>query len=150
MSEMTVIFHIQVNKMLITLRNSLSEIERLADAVTQFGRENSFSDKSIFDINLVLEEIVNNIISYAYKDKNEHQIDIHVKLEGQDLVLKVEDDGIPFNPLEVPEPDINKPLEERQPGGLGLFFVRKLADELEYRRDKDKNILMVRKKIQDD
>ena len=134
--------------MLITLRNNLSEIERLAGTVMQFGRENSFSDKDIFDINLALEEVVNNIISYAYKDKNEHQINIHMELEGPELVLKVEDDGVPFNPLEVPEPDINKPLEERQPGGLGLFFVRNLTDKLEYRRDKDKNIFIMIKKIQ--
>jgi len=134
--------------MLITLRNNLSEIERLASAVMQFGRDNSFSDKDIFDINLALEEVVNNIISYAYKDKNEHQINIHLELEGAELVLKVEDDGIPFNPLEVPEPDINKPLEERQPGGLGLFFVRNMTYKMEYRRDKDKNIFIMRKKIQ--
>jgi serine/threonine-protein kinase RsbW len=137
-----------VDKMLITLRNNLSEIERLASAVMQFGRDNSFSDKDIFDINLALEEVVNNIISYAYKDKNEHQINIHLELEGAELVLKVEDDGIPFNPLEVPEPDINKPLEERQPGGLGLFFVRNMTYKMEYRRDKDKNIFIMRKKIQ--
>jgi serine/threonine-protein kinase RsbW len=137
-----------VDKMLITLRNNLSEIERLASAVMQFGRDNSFSDKDIFDINLALEEVVNNIISYAYKDKNEHQINIHLELEGAELVLKVEDDGIPFNPLEVPEPDINKPLEDRQPGGLGLFFVRNMTYKMEYRRDKDKNIFIMRKKIQ--
>ena len=140
----------QVNKMHITLKNNLSEIGRLANAVIEFGRENSFSDKVIFDINLALEEVVNNIISYAYEDKNEHQIHIHMEFKGQELVLKVEDDGIPFNPLEVTEPDIKKPLEERQPGGLGLFFVRKLIDTLEYRRDKDKNIFIIRKKIMDD
>jgi serine/threonine-protein kinase RsbW len=140
----------QVNKMLFTLRNNLSEIEKLANAVMQFGRDNNFSDKAIFEINLALEEVVNNIISYAYRDENEHQIYIHMKLEGQELVLKVEDDGIPFNPLEVIEPDIKKPLEERQPGGLGVFFVRKLIDTLEYRRDKDKNIFTIRKKIKDD
>lgn len=136
--------------MLIILRNNLSEIERLASTITQFGRENSFSDKTIFDINLALEEIVNNIILYAYEDKNEHQINIHVELEGAELVLEVIDDGVPFNPLEIPEPDIDKPLQERQLGGLGLFFVRNLTDELEYRRDKDKNIFIMRKKIQDD
>jgi serine/threonine-protein kinase RsbW len=139
-----------MNKMLITLRNNLSEIERLANAVMQFGRKNNFSDKVIFEINLALEEVVNNIISYAYRDKNEHQINIHMELEGHELVLKVEDDGIPFNPLEVTEPDIKKPLEERQPGGLGLFFVRNLIDTLEYTRDKDKNIFIIRKKIKDD
>jgi serine/threonine-protein kinase RsbW len=138
-----------MNKMMITLRNTLSEIERLANAVMQFGRKNSFSDKDIFDINLALEEVVNNIISYGYTDKNEHQINIHMELEGTELELRVEDDGVPFNPLEFPEPDINKPLEERQPGGLGLFFVRNLTYKLEYRRDKDKNIFIMRKKIQD-
>ncbi len=139
-----------MNKMLLTLKNNLSEIERLANAVMQFGRENSLSDKSVFDINLVLEEVVNNIISYAYKDKNEHHITIHLELEGQELMLKVKDDGIPFNPLGVCEPDIDKPLGEREPGGLGLFFVRNLTDELEYKREKDKNILIMKKKIQED
>ena len=138
-----------MNKIQLTLRNQLSEIERLANAVMQFGRENKFSDKTIFDINLALEEVVNNIISYAYKDKDEHQITIHMELEDKDLVLKVEDDGLPFNPLEVAEPDINKPIEEREPGGLGLFFVRNLTDELDYKRDKDKNIFIMKKKIQD-
>lgn len=139
-----------MNKMLLTLKNNLSEIESLANAVMQFGRENSLSDKSVFDINLVLEEVVNNIISYAYKDKNEHHITTHLELEGQELMLKVEDDGIPFNPLGVREPDIDKPLEEREPGGLGLFFVRNLTDELEYKREKDKNILIMKKKTQED
>ena len=139
-----------MNKMLLTLKNNLSEIERLANTVMQFGKDNNFSDKSIFDINLALEEVVNNVISYAYKDKNEHHITIHLELEGQELMLKVEDDGIPFNPLGVRELDINKPLEERQPGGLGLFFVRNLTDELEYKRGKNKNILIMKKKIQED
>jgi serine/threonine-protein kinase RsbW len=140
----------QVNKMLITLKNNISEIERLANAVLQFGHDNRFSDKLIFDVNLVLEEVVNNVISYAYKDNNEHEISISMELEGQVLVLKVEDDGTPFNPLAVPEPDIDKPLEEREPGGLGLFLVRKMTDELGYKREKDRNILIMKKKIQED
>ena len=140
----------QVEKMRITLRNNISEIERLANAVMLFSRENNFPDRVTFDINLALEEVVNNIISYAYRDKKEHQIHVYMDLKGQELVIKVEDDGIPFNPLEVTEPDIKKPLEERQPGGLGLFFVRNLIDTLEYRRDKDKNIFIIRKKLKDD
>lgn len=136
-----------MKKILFTLKNKLAEIERLTNAIMKFGRENALSHKIIFDINLALEEVVNNIILYAYKDKKDHQIHIYLELGGTELMLKVEDDGIPFNPLEVPEPDINKPLEERQPGGLGLFFVRNLTDKLAYRRDRDKNILMMRKNI---
>jgi anti-sigma regulatory factor (Ser/Thr protein kinase) len=133
--------------MLITLRNDLSEIERLANTVIQFGRKINLSDETIFDITLSLEEIINNIISYAYEDKREHQINVHVALKGPVLAFEVEDDGVPFNPLEVSQIDINKPVKDRQPGGLGLFFVRNLMDELAYRREKNMNIFTMKKKI---
>ena len=136
-----------MHEMLITLRNDLSEIERLANTVIQFGRKKNLSDETIFDITLALEEIINNIISYAYEDKREHQINVHVALKGAVLALEVKDDGVRFNPLEVSEIDINKPFKERQPGGLGLFFVRNLMDELAYRREKNKNIFTMQKKI---
>jgi anti-sigma regulatory factor (Ser/Thr protein kinase) len=138
---------IQAYEMRITLKNDLSEIHRVADAVILFGGENSFPDESISDITLALEEIITNIISYAYEDKEEHQIHVQFALEGPVLVLEVQDDGIPFNPLEVSEVDINQPFEERQPGGLGLFFVRNLTDEMAYRREEDTNILTMKKKI---
>jgi serine/threonine-protein kinase RsbW len=59
----------------------------------------------------------------------------------------VEDDGKPFNPLDAPEPDTNQLLEERPIGGLGIHLVRKNVDELEYRRQKDKNILIMKLKL---
>jgi serine/threonine-protein kinase RsbW len=134
-------------EMRITLKNELSEIERVVDAVMLFGGEHSSPDEAITDIALALEEIITNIISYAYEDNGEHQIHVHLTLEGSVLVVKVRDDGVPFNPLEVSEIDINKPFEERQPGGLGLFFVRNLTDELAYKREQDANIFTMKKKI---
>jgi len=61
--------------------------------------------------------------------------------------VEVEDDGRQFNPLELPEPDLEKKLEERPIGGLGIHLVRNLMDELEYRRTHNKNILIMKKKI---
>lgn len=134
----------------VELKNNPSEIQRLSQIVTQFGEVNNLSPKVLFAINLALEEILANIISYGYEDSYEHQINIGAFLEDDELILKVEDDGRPFNPLEAPEPDINKSLEDRQIGGLGIHLVKNLMDGLEYRRKGGKNLLVMKKKVEVD
>jgi len=129
------------------LRNDLSEIPNLANNVREFGERNKLSDKIISDLTLALEERVVNIISYAYQDSVGHDITIDISLKDKELTLEVKDDGQPFNPLEVPEPDIEKPLHERKVGGLGIFLINTLMDEVEYRREEGLNILVMKKKI---
>ena len=70
-----------------------------------------------------------------------------MSLVDNELVVKVEDDGREFNPLELPEPDLEQKLEERPIGGLGIHLVRNLMDELDYKRTHNKNILTMKKKI---
>ena len=134
-------------KKTLILKNDLSEIEGLAKTIVDFGKENNLSDKVIYDINLALEEVVSNIIFYGYEDNSEHRIIIHFDLRDKELILRVTDDAKPFNPQEVPEPDIGKPIEERQIGGLGIYFVRNLMDKVEYKREQGKNILVMKKEI---
>ena len=129
------------------LRNDLSEITNLAHNVREFGERNKLSDKIISDLTLALEERVVNVISYAYQDSIGHDITINISLKDKELILEVKDGGQPFNPLEVPEPDIQKPLEERKVGGLGIFLINTLMDEVEYRREEGLNILLMKKKI---
>lgn len=133
-------------KLSFELKNNLSEIERLGQTVTEFGELYNLSSKIIFAVNLALEEVVTNIISYGYEDKNEHQINVCIFLEGNELTVEVQDDGRPFNPLEAPEPDTRKPLQDRQIGGLGIHLVRNLMDGLEYSREEGKNLLVMKKK----
>jgi anti-sigma regulatory factor (Ser/Thr protein kinase) len=123
------------------LMTDLAEIGVLADAFTVFGKENGISDKVLFNVNLSLEEVITNIISYGYDNKSGHEIMVNVTVNDGKLYIEIADDAKPFNPLDVPEPDITKPADERQVGGLGIFFVRKLMDIVEYKRDLDKNIL---------
>jgi anti-sigma regulatory factor (Ser/Thr protein kinase) len=133
-------------KIFIELKNNVGELERLSQILTQFGEANKLSPKVLFAINLALEEILTNTINYGYKDNHEHKIKLAISLEYDELTVKVEDDGQAFNPLEAPEPDTDKPLQERQIGGLGIHLVRNLMDKLEYRRWEGRNMLVMKKK----
>ena len=135
-----------MNKTLI-LKNDLCEIQSITDAVADFGVEKKISDKVICDCILALEEVFSNIVHYAYRDECEHQIEIQINLSAEELVLEIRDDGKPFNPLEIPEPDIAKPFEEREIGGLGIHLVRNSMDQLDYSFKQGKNILTMKKRF---
>ncbi len=128
----------------IQFKNNLSELERLNLVLAEFGERYHLPSKVLFNLNLALEEILTNIISYGYDNREEHEIIVRLSLEQGELTAEVEDDGRPFNPLEAPEPDLNKSLEERSVGGLGIHLVRKLMDELEYRRQEGRNLFMIK------
>jgi anti-sigma regulatory factor (Ser/Thr protein kinase) len=131
----------------ILINNNLSEIERLSKAVAEFGKKNNLSSEVIYDVRLALEEVVSNIINYGFEDNYEHQISIEMNLQGEILTMKIKDDGKPFNPLEVKNTNLEKPLDERETGGMGIYIVQQLMDELRYSREKDNNILFLRKHI---
>jgi len=132
----------------IVLRNDLSEIPRLHWELENFGQKCSLSSKTLFELNLILEEVLANVISYAYGDNQRHEIVVRAELKDGELVMEVEDDGRPFNPLQIPPPDLESPLERRKVGGLGLHLVRELTNSIAYDRKGDKNRLVVRKKIE--
>jgi phosphoserine phosphatase RsbU/P len=132
----------------IKLHNKLSELDRFNQTLTEFGRQHGLAHNVVHDLNLALEEILTNIISYGYTDSREHEIGVRVSMQPGEVKAEVEDDGQPFNPLDMPEPDTAKSLEERTIGGLGIHLVRKLMDGLEYKRQADSNLLTLKKKTQ--
>ena len=92
-------------------------------------------------LDLILEELLTNIITYAYRDK-EGSIEVQWSLAPDSkLCFVVRDWGVPFNPLSLDDPNLSDDIEARKVGGLGVFFVRQLADDVSYRREGDKNIL---------
>jgi anti-sigma regulatory factor (Ser/Thr protein kinase) len=130
----------------ITCPNRLSEIGKAAQLIEAFGLAHGLSSEVVFELNLALDEVVTNIISYAYDDEAEHQIGIRVTVEIDGVSVRVEDDGRAFNPLDAPRPDLGLGLDERPIGGLGVHIVRSVMDGLEYRREDDRNILIMRKR----
>ena len=132
------------------LKNDLSELEQLCQTCEEIGRSINISDKLIFEMNLALDELFTNIISYGFQDCLEHIINISITIEGDQLQMRIEDDGVPFNPLESKTPDFQCGVEECKIGGLGIHLIRKLMDDIQYQRVADKNILVLRRKIRKD
>ncbi len=129
------------------LKNDLSELERLCLNCEEIGRSIGVSDKSIFEMNLALDELFTNIISYGFNDSQEHIIKISITIEGDQLQMRIEDDGVPFNPSESKTPDFQCDIEKCKIGGLGIHLINKMMDEVQYQRVADKNILILRRKL---
>lgn len=131
----------------LTLKNDLSEIKKISDAIDLLASRYGLSAEMKNDINVALEEAVANIIYYGYDDKDQHLIGIEIDGKNNEVVLKIEDDGSPFNPLEEEPPKTNLPLKERPVGGLGIHLMRNSVDYMDYRREGKKNILTLKKTI---
>jgi len=100
------------------------------------------------EINCAAEEIFVNIANYAYTPATGFATVRIARIEaGGEFVISFEDSGKPFNPLEYPPPNLDKPVMERPIGGLGIYLVKKLMDTVNYTRSDDKNILTISKKI---
>ena len=135
--------------LILELKNEISEIERLSHAVEKCGQDHDLPSRVVFDMNLALEEIVTNVISYGFVDDGEHHIVVRLSLNQGVLTAAVEDDGRPFNPLGEPISGTDAPLEKGPTGGFGIHIVRKVMDEIEYRREDNRNILVMSKKTMD-
>lgn len=131
------------------LKNDLDEIPALAEAIEIFAETQEIPARAVFQVNLSLDELLTNTISYGFPEGGEHEIMIELTLQGGTLVIEVQDDGQAFNPLEASEVDISQDLEDRAIGGLGIHLARKMMDEIEYNREVDHNVLVMRKQIKD-
>ena len=129
------------------LKNDQSELERLCEKCEELGQTIGLSDKSVFEINLALDELFTNIISYGFKDQKEHSIKIEITVDDNHLHMRIEDDGIAFNPLAVEPPDFQCGIEECRVGGLGIHLIRKLMDDVQYQRVGNKNVITLKRKI---
>jgi serine/threonine-protein kinase RsbW len=129
----------------IRIANRISEMERVVEVVDSFGERHALSNEVMVALNVSLDEILNNIISYGYDDTADHDIVVRIELRDGSVEVAVEDDGKPFNPLLVPGPDLA--AKPRKVGGVGLHFVRKLTDHLEYARRGGINELRFSKKL---
>lgn len=137
---MTCRFHMEIG-------NSMEEYVALADAIRTFADETELADKGAAHLELVIEELVVNIIKHGYADDRKGAIIVDAFVAESDLTITLSDDGDPFDPVTAASPDIGLDTEERPIGGLGIYFVRTLMDEMQYHRQAGRNVLILRKRL---
>jgi anti-sigma regulatory factor (Ser/Thr protein kinase) len=125
----------------LLLTNDLSEVARASRWLDGQLEARGVGPAVAFRLDLLLAESLTNSISYAFLDGIRHGISVGLHGRGQTIYLRVEDDGQPFNPLEVPAHVQPKDLDAATVGGLGVHLIRSYTDQCEYRREGGRNVL---------
>lgn len=127
---------------------TLRETGRLNEMVRRFGAWHGIPEDTIFVVSLSLDELVTNIVVHGGKrDPRVHEIVLRLRAEDGTVSAEIEDDGSPFNPLDVPAPNLDAKLQERDPGGLGIHLARSLMDQIRYSRVGRRNLLTLTKHV---
>jgi anti-sigma regulatory factor (Ser/Thr protein kinase) len=132
----------------LTVKSELIEIEKVRSFLEQTLKSLNLSEEAYYLIELSLLEMCINIVRYAYpREKGE----IFLKIWNKDekIIFEIRDWGIPFDPREAPEPDIQEMVNQGRTGGLGIFLSRQLMNGFEYSREDDQNVLIMHKRIED-
>jgi anti-sigma regulatory factor (Ser/Thr protein kinase) len=124
--------------------NQLDSLLPVIEAAVRFLEERKLSDRAVNLARLAIEEMATNILKYGYDDPGPHEILLQVQLEPGGVMVVLEDDGHEFNPLEAPPPDLDLPFEEREPGKMGIYLVRRMAKQMDYQRCAGRNRLTIR------
>jgi len=129
------------------LQNEIPEISKLALFIDELGEELGLSPELVFNLNLVLEEAVSNIILYAYPKGEHENISLTAKKTENQLLFVLTDTGKEFDPTLMPDADVNLAAEDRQIGGLGIFLIRQIMNQVEYQRIDGRNVLTLGKDL---
>jgi anti-sigma regulatory factor (Ser/Thr protein kinase) len=130
----------------VTIRNDIGDLVLVRDALKRFGVEHAVGPKTLTQLQVTLDEIVSNIIKYAWPAGGAHELSVRMSAEADSVCIEVIDDGRPFDPRSVPAPHPNTTRRRARPGGLGIHMVRQLVDEIAYRRTDDRNHVLVTKR----
>jgi serine/threonine-protein kinase RsbW len=125
----------------ITLPATIENTRLLVQSVSGCARQQGYSESRTTEIEMAVEEALVNICRYAYPGEA-GDIALRCRRSGRDrITIEIKDSGIPFDPLSLPDPDLGPDIARRKVGGLGIFLIRKMVNEVHYRRDANKNIL---------
>ncbi len=122
-------------------------LDEIRDFVAQVAQEGGFTDKEIYSLQLAADEAASNIIEHAYEGVSDASLDITCDMNKDQIVITMRDKGKSFNPNNVRQPDLKADLSDRQIGGLGVFLMRKLMDDVNYESNpKTGNLLTMTKR----
>ena len=131
----------------IKLKNQVGELERVAQFVEEIGEELGLDMELQMNLNLVMEEMVSNVIFYAYPEGTEAEIELLAECDGKELTFVLSDKGREFVPTLKEDADVNTNPAEREIGGMGIFIVKNIMNQVTYQRLEGKNLLTMKKSI---
>ena len=134
----------------IRIKNKISELEKVAQFVTEIGEELGLSMELQMNLNLVMEEMVTNVIFYAYPQDEDADIELLAKSDGKELTFVLSDQGKEFDPTAKEDADLDVNPAERELGGMGIFIVKNIMNKVTYQRLEGKNLLTMTKGLEDD
>lgn len=114
-------------------------LDEIREFVGDVARKNGFTDKEVYNIQLATDEAASNIVEHAYEGVSDGLLEISCGYRSNAITIILVDHGEPFDPSDVPAPDLKADLSDRKIGGLGLFLMRKLMDEVHYDAEPRKN-----------
>lgn len=126
----------------------LENVPRAIECVTEWAQKAGFDERALYEIQLAVDEACANVVDHAYEGADPGDIEVSCRLDDQILTVQVRDWGTGFDLSGVADPDLDAPLEERTLGGLGLFLVRQVMDDVQFRSDPELgNELMMSKRL---
>jgi serine/threonine-protein kinase RsbW len=134
------------DELAIELKSELTEIARLAGQVEAFGVRNRIPAAAISHVNLALDELITNAMSYGIADRRSHRIRGTLRFGHGQMAVELLDNGRPFAPFGRDDPDLGASIEDRAIGGLGMYFARRLMDHVEYQHSNGQNRVTLIKK----
>ena len=131
----------------IKLKNQVGELERVAQFIEEISEELGLSMELQMNLNLVMEEMVSNVIFYAYPDGTDAEIELMVEDDGKELTFVLSDQGREFDPTLKEDADIDVNPIDREIGGMGILIVKNIMNKVTYQRLDGKNLLTMKKEI---
>jgi len=126
----------------IKLAAKLENLQKLLQSVTECARKEGVGNNKLPAVELAVEEAFVNICKYAYQSED-GDIELKCMLKDSRFIIEITDWGMPFDITSLPDPDVAQDISERKIGGLGVFFIKKMADGIRYRREGGRNILNI-------
>jgi len=133
----------------LRIKNQISELEKVAQFIEEIGEELGLSMELQMNLNLVMEEMVTNVIFYAYPQGEVADIELLAKSDGKELTFVLSDQGKEFDPTAKEDADLDVNPADRELGGMGIFIVKNIMNKVTYQRLEGKNLLTMTKGIED-
>lgn len=125
----------------------LEHLPNICEAVTGAARECGMDERCVWKLEVSMDEACTNIVSYGYKENPNGKIWVKWNCTDEFFTITIEDEGVEFDQTKPTSPDFDKKLCDRKPGGLGRYIMREFMDHLEYKRENNRNMVTLTKRL---